>query len=89
MHRHTLIRIVLFLIGVALILGVAVGIGWFFLQQMRTAALQPGTQVDLSSLEKTLLGVYLNLRRDEIEAPPATDATPVPFIIQVGEVPVV
>lgn len=83
--RHTLIRIALFLVGVVLILGVAVGIGWFFLQQMRTAALQPGTQVDPSSLEKTLLGVYLNLRRDEIETPPGTDTTPIPFTIQVGE----
>lgn len=83
--RHTLIRIVLFLIGVALILGIAVGIGWFFLQQMRTAALQPGTQVDLSLPEKTLLGVYLNLRRNEIETPPGTDTTPLPFTIQVGE----
>jgi UPF0755 protein len=83
--RHTLIRIVLFLIGVALILGIALGIGWFFLLQMRTAALQPGTQVDLSSPEKTLLGVYLNLRRDAIETPPSTDATPLPFTIQAGE----
>ena len=82
---RTLIRIVLFLVGVALILGIALGIGWFFLQQMRTAALQPGTEVDLSSLEKTLLGVYLNLRSDEIEAPPGTDATPIPFTIQEGE----
>jgi UPF0755 protein len=83
--RHTLIRIVLFLIGVGLILGIALGIGWFFLQQMRTAALQPGTEVDLSSLEKTLLGIYLNLRSDEIDTPPATDATPIPFTIQPGE----
>jgi len=83
--RHTLIRIVLFLIGVALILGIALGIGWFFLLQMRTAALQPGTQVDLSSAEKTLLGVYLNLRRDAIETPPGTDATLIPFTIQAGE----
>jgi UPF0755 protein len=85
MNRHTLLRIVLFLIGVALILGLALGIGWFFLQQMRTAALQPGTEVDLSSLEKTLLGIYLNLRSDEIEASPSTDATPVPFTVQAGE----
>jgi len=85
MHRHTFIRIVLFFVGVALILGIAVGIGWYFLQQMRTAAMQPGTEVDLSSLEKTLLGVYLNLRSDEIEGPPSTDATPIPFTIQAGE----
>ena len=82
---HTLIRIILFLVGVALILGIALGIGWVFLQQMRTAALQPGTQVDLSSLEKTLLGIYLNLRSEEIATPPSSDASPLPFTVQVGE----
>lgn len=83
--KHTLIRILLFLLGVALILGVAAGIVFFFLRQMRSAALQPGTEVDLSSLERTLLGIYLNLRRDEIETPPSTDPTAIPFSIQVGE----
>jgi UPF0755 protein len=83
--RHTLVRIVLFLVGVVLILGLALGIGWFFLRQMRTAALQPGTEVDLSSMEKTLLGIYLNLRRDQIETAPSSDATPIPFTIEAGE----
>lgn len=78
-------RIALFLLGVALIFGLAAGIIWFFFHQMRTAALQPGVEVDLTSLEKTALGIYLNLRRNEIETPASTDTTPVPFSIQVGE----
>lgn len=83
--RSTFTRIALFLIGVLVILGSAAGIGWFFVRQMRGAALRPGTQVDLSSLEKTLLGIYLNFRREEIDATPGTDDTPVPFTILPGE----
>ena len=82
---RTLMRIVLFLLGVVVILGVAAGIGWFFVRQIRGAALQPGVQVDLSSVEKTALGIYLNLRRDDIETPASTDSAPVPFSIEVGE----
>ncbi len=83
--KRALVRIVLFLLGVVIILGIAAGIVWFFIGQMRTAALQPGTQVDLTSLEKALLGIYLNLRRDEIETPPSADDMPIPFTIQLGE----
>ncbi len=79
------IRILFFLIGLALILGLAGGIAWFFFRQARTAALQPGLEVDLSSLEKTALGIYLNVRKGEIEAPAGTDASTVPFSVQVGE----
>jgi len=79
------IRIVLFLFGVALILGMAGGIVWFFLAHTRTAALQPGAGVDLSSLEKTALGIYLNVRKGEIEAPASAETTPVQFSVQVGE----
>jgi len=83
--KRNLIRIVLFLLGAALILSTAAGITWFFFHQMRGAALQPGIEVDLTSLEKTLLGIYLNLRRDEIESPASMDDTPTHFSIQVGE----
>jgi len=83
--RHTIIRIALFLLGVVLILSIAVGVAWFFLNQIRSATLQPGTQVDLSSIEKTLLGIYLNLRRDEIDSTPSSDASPIAFSIQAGE----
>ncbi|MGQ9492846.1 MAG: endolytic transglycosylase MltG [Anaerolineae bacterium] len=83
--KRTLIRIVLFLLGVGLIVGIATGTVWFFVRQIRTTALQPGTQVDFTSLEKTLLGIYLNLRLDEIESPPSTDDMPIPFSIQPGE----
>jgi UPF0755 protein len=76
---------VLFALGVVLILGTAATLTWFLVRQARSAALQPGTQIDLSSMEKTLVGIYLNLRRDEIDAPPSTDDTPVEFSIRAGE----
>jgi len=82
---HNWIRIMLFLLGVALILGLAAGIVLFFFYQTRSVALKPGVEVDLSSLEKTFLGIYLNLRKDEIEAPASNDATPVQFSVQPGE----
>lgn len=83
--RHTLTRILLFLLGVAIILTTATVIAWFFVRQVRSAALQPGAQIDLTSLEKTLLGIYLNFRRDEIETTPSVDSTPVEFSIRAGE----
>lgn len=83
--RRTVGRIVLFLVAVGVIIGIAGGIVWFFVQQMRSAALQPGAEVDLSSLERTLLGFYLNLRRNEIETPPSGSSQPVEFTIQPGE----
>jgi UPF0755 protein len=83
--RRTFVRIALFLIGVFLIVGTAATIAGFFLRQMRGTALQPGAEVDLSSLEKTLLGIYLNYRHDEIETPPSVDDAPVSFTIQPGE----
>jgi len=83
--RRTLVRVAVFLLGVALILGTAATIGLVFVRQMRGAALVPGTQVDLSSIQRTVLGVYLNIRRDEIESPPSSDTTPVPFTIRPAE----
>ncbi len=82
---RTFIRVALFLVGVVVIVGAATTIAWFFLRELRGAALQPGTSVDLSSLEKTVLGMYLNFRRDEIDTPASTDSTPIPFTIQPGE----
>lgn len=83
--RRTAIRIMLFLLGVVLILSTATVIAWFFVRQVRSAALEPGTQIDLTSVEKTLLGIYLNFRRDEIETPPSADGTPIEFSIRTGE----
>ncbi len=83
--RHMLTRLVLFAFGVVLILGTAAAVAWFLVTQARSAALQPGTQIDLSSMEKTLVGIYLNLRRDEINLPPSTDQTPLEFSIRAGE----
>ncbi len=83
--KHAGGRILLFLAALAVILGVAAGIVYFFVQQIRASALQPGTQVDLSSLERTVLGIYLNLRRDDIETPPPGDGASVAVSVLPGE----
>jgi UPF0755 protein len=80
-----LTRIAIFAVGLVLILGAAATIAWFFVRHVRSAALQPGTEIDLSNMEKTLLGIYLNLRREEIQTPPGSGSTPVEFSIRAGE----
>jgi len=74
-----------FLLGVVIILGSAGGIAWFLIRQTRDIVLKPGTQVDLTSLEKTALGIYLNLRRGEIETTASQDDSSIAFSIQPGE----
>jgi len=83
--KRSWLRVLAFLLAIMVILGSAGGIAWFLIRQTRDIVLQPGTQVDLTSLEKTVLGIYLNLRRDEIEAPASNDDQPVAFTIQPGE----
>ncbi len=84
-NRQLLVRLVLFAFGVVLILGTAATVAWFLVSQARSAALQPGTQIDLSTMEKTLVGIYLNIRRDEINTPPSSDDTFLDFSIRAGE----
>ncbi len=84
-NRQLLVRLVLFAFGVVLILGTAAAVAWFLVSQARSAALQPGTQIDLSTMEKTLVGIYLNIRRDEINTPPSSDDTFLDFSIRAGE----
>ncbi len=82
---RNLTRIVLFLLGLSLILGIAIGAGYTLMRQMRAASAEPGVAVDLNSLEKAALGVYLNLHKDDIETPAGTDSEPVYFTIEPGE----
>jgi UPF0755 protein len=41
--------------------------------------------VQMSSLEKTLIGVYLNVRKNDVQTPAGSDASPVRFTINPGE----
>lgn len=83
--KRSWLRTLAFLLAIVVILGSAGGIAWFLIRQTRDIVLRPGTQVDLTSLEKTVLGIYLNLRRDEIETPASEDDESVAFTIQPGE----
>jgi UPF0755 protein len=41
--------------------------------------------VQMSSLERTLIGIYLNLRKNDLESPASSDTTPSVFTINPGE----
>ncbi|MBC7263459.1 MAG: endolytic transglycosylase MltG [Chloroflexi bacterium] len=82
-YRGT-IHILTFVLGVVLILAMALGIVWFVRRELTNASAS-GEAVDLTSLEKTLLGLYLSFHQQEIETPVSSDATPVEFTIQPGE----
>ena len=78
------VRLAVFVTGVLVILGIAAGITLVFAAQVRNA--QPtGVHVDLTSLERTVVGIYLNLHRSDIEGPAGTDSTAVAFSIKAGE----
>ncbi len=85
MGRSTGLRIAVFLVGLVLIVGAAVSVGWLFLQQIRSAGIQPGTAIDIGSLERTALGLYLNFRKAEIDTKASSDPSDVTFSIQPGE----
>src|SRR4030042_5728812 len=75
----------LFLVGLAVIVGAAAAVGWLFVRHISSSSVQPGVAIDQSSIERTLLGLYLNFRRSEIDGVNGTDASAVDFAIQVGE----
>jgi UPF0755 protein len=83
--RSTWVRIVLFLIGLAVIFGAAAGIGWLFLRNIGSATARPGVSLDQGSIERTLLGLYLNFRKAEIDGVSSIDSSEVDFAIQAGE----
>ncbi len=74
------------LIIVALVLAgwvIAVG-GKYLLGGDASQEVDPGL-IQMSSLEKTLIGLYLNLRKGDIESAASDDDTPVVFTINFGE----
>ncbi len=88
-HRRTkALRLGLF-IGVFLaMLSILVGAGWYIIRDATSlgkADSALGGSIDISSLEKTLLGLYLSLRGAEIEQPVGESAGLIPFTIQPGE----
>ncbi len=82
--KGIIVRVVLFSIALLIILGSAAGIVWFYMTEIRATS-QPAQTIDLGSMQRAVLGVYLNLRRAEIDTPPSSDSAEVAFTIRVGE----
>jgi UPF0755 protein len=79
-----LLRWALILVALLLAGGVIV-VGGQRLMQGDTGHEVDAGAIQMSSLEKTLIGLYLNLRKGDIESPASDDATPVVFTINAGE----
>lgn len=78
------LRLVLLLGALGLALLVIVGGGWYVFRRGEGGS-QAWKEIRASSLEEALLGIYLRLRQEDIDAPASDDATPVVFTVQPGE----
>lgn len=80
------LRIVAFLLALAVMVGsVAVGV-WFVYSTLRAPA-GSSSGPSLDRLENLFLGVYLELRRGDVESPAGSDPRLVPFTVHPGETP--
>jgi UPF0755 protein len=77
--RWGLIIVALLLAGGVIVVGGGYLLGGDTGQEVEAGAIQ------MSSLEKTLIGLYLNWRKGDIESPASDDTTPVLFTINPGE----
>lgn len=83
MKRRSIFYLVAFLVVLTL-LGGTIFLGWRYL--LAEEANEGNTlSVDMSSLERTLVGLYLGFRQEEIESPASDDSTPILFTITPGE----
>ena len=83
MIKGTLRLIILFgALGLALL--VIVGGGWYVFRRGEGGS-QAWKEIRASSLEEALLGIYLRLRREDVDAPASDDPTPIIFTVQPGE----
>lgn len=65
--------------------GGAIFLGWRYLLGAEGASGSNTISVEMSSLERSLLGFYLGFRQEEIESPASDDSTPILFTITPGE----
>lgn len=63
---------------------VIIGGGWYVFRREGGGA-QAWKEIRASSLEEALLGIYLRLRQEDIDAPASDDFSPVIFTVQPGE----
>jgi len=73
------------LLVILILLGGAIFLGWRYLLGAEKASGSNTISVEMSSLERSLLGFYLGFRQSEIESPNSDDSTPILFTITPGE----
>ena len=84
----TTLRIILFLLAIVAVVVLLVGGGFLAWRQLTA-----GPKIDLGSLpgpegsgmETKLIGLYLQLRQDDLETPAAAEGQPVAFVVAPGE----
>ncbi len=84
MKRPLILYPVAFLV-ILILSGGAIFLGWRYLLSVEKANENNTISIDMSSLERSLLGFYLGLRQGEIESPASDDSTPILFTITPGE----
>jgi len=84
LKRPLILYPVAFLV-ILILSGGAIFLGWRYLLSAEKASESNTISVDLSSLERSLLGFYLGFRQSEIGTPASDDSTPILFTITPGE----
>ncbi len=89
-----LVRFILFLVALSAMLVICGGAGWYVLDQGMISSVGgvsggqgggPPVQVSGSTLEDTLIGIYLSFRQAELEQPASDSDVLVTFTIEQGE----
>ncbi len=80
------LRIVAFVLALAVMLGIVAGWVWFVYTTLRAPA-GSSSGPSLERLENLFLGAYLELRRGDVESPAGNDPRLVPFTVHPGETP--
>jgi len=73
------------LLVILILLGGAIFLGWRYLLSIGEASESNTISIEMSSLERSLLGFYLGFRQREIESPASDDSTPILFTVTPGE----
>jgi UPF0755 protein len=80
------LRIAAFVLALVVMVGIVAGGVWFVYTTLRAPA-GSSSGPSLDRLENLFLGMYLELRRGDVESPAGTDPRLVPFTVHPGETP--
>ena len=83
--KRGLILYLVALLVILILLGGAILLGWRYLLGTEKASESNTISVEMSSLERSLLGFYLGFRQEEIESPASDDSTSILFTVTPGE----